>query len=91
LCDRVDERYASPATGSLGRVAGARAVDQDAAHHLRRHAEELPTVLPRGVVLRHQSKVRLMDERGRLQRVSEAFPPEIRCRPAAKLLIDQRH
>jgi hypothetical protein len=56
---------------------GAGAIDQDAPHHLTRHPEELPTVLPHDPPLIDQSHIRLVHERRRLQRVPAAFAAQL--------------
>ena len=66
-------------------------IDQDAPHHLTRDAEELPAVLPHHPPLIDQPHIRLVHERRRLQRVPAAFAAQLPGRPAAQLLIHDRH
>jgi hypothetical protein len=55
---------------------GARPIHEDAPHHLGRHREELRAVLPDRAILIHQTKVDLVYEGRRLQRLTRAFAPE---------------
>jgi hypothetical protein len=66
-------------------------VHEDAPHHLRRDAEELSTVLPHHRPLIDKTKIRLVDEGGRLQRVVRPFLAKVSRSAAAKLLINDRH
>jgi len=66
-------------------------IDEYAPHHLGRDAEEVCTILPLHVVLIHQSHIRLMNEGGRLQRVSWLFSTQITRGLPAQFIVDQRH
>jgi hypothetical protein len=73
--DTVIERDPGPLARSLGHPMRAGAIDQQAPHHLGRHPEELPPVLPHHPALIHEPYVGLVHERRRLQRVPSAFAP----------------
>ena len=63
-------------------------IHEDAAHHLRRHGEEVPAVVPLGVALIDEPKVGLMNQGGWLENMSPALGPKPGCRPPAQLLVD---
>jgi hypothetical protein len=63
-------------------------VDENAAHQLRRDAEEMRAVAPLDAPLVDQSKVRLVHERRGLQRVSRTFTPHRAARLTMQLRID---
>ena len=63
-------------------------IDQDAAHRPRRGAEEVRPVLPRRLVVR-QSQVRLVDEVGRVNRVTAALAAQVTAREPFQLGVDQ--
>src|SRR6187401_1494739 len=56
------KRNASPAPGPLCHLVGTSTIDEDPPHHLRRHCEELRTVLPDGPILVNEVKVDLLHE-----------------------------
>jgi hypothetical protein len=68
----------------------ARVIDQDPSHHLRRHAEEVRSILPADPLLTDQPEIRLMDQSGRLQRVIPTLVAQVAGRPPPELSIDQR-
>ena len=86
----VGEGDASPAPGPLRHLMGARPIHQDAPHHLGRHRQELRAVLPDRAILIHQTKVDLVHEGRRLQRLTRAFAPEERGRSTTKLSVHSR-
>ena len=59
-------------------------------NHLRGHAEEVGAVLPLHARLIDHPHVRLVDERGRLQRVAGALAAQVVGREAAQLRVDER-
>ena len=61
------------------RVARARVIDQDAAHHARRDREEVRAILPRDGRSVDQPDIRLVDQRGRLQAVAHALSRHAAC------------
>jgi hypothetical protein len=63
-------------------------IDEDAAHHFRRHGEEVPAVVPPGVALVDEPKVGLMNEGGWLENMSPALGPKPGCRAPAQVLVD---
>jgi hypothetical protein len=68
----------------------ARIVHENSAHHLRGNSEEVCFVLPVDVVLIGQTQVRLVDERGGLERVVRAFVPKLARSDVAQLRVNQR-
>src|SRR5207253_11147176 len=69
----------------------AREIDEDAAHQPRRHGEEMCAVLPVDLADIDQTDVRLVDERGRLQRMSGSFVSHVPPGDAAQLVMDERN
>ena len=65
-------------------------IHQDAAHHLGRQREEVRSILPIGVSLADESKIRLVDQASGLKDVPGPFVPKSGRRPAAQLLVDDR-
>jgi hypothetical protein len=65
-------------------------VDEDAAHGLGAGGEEVAARVPplNGVSI-HQSEVRFMDERRRLQGLSRLFSGQLRCRQFAQFVVDE--
>ena len=55
----------------------ARMIDEDAAHHLRRQAIELGSILLRHVRLADEPQIRLVHEGGWLQRVVATLAPQV--------------
>ena len=88
---RVTQRHASPASRALRSQAGTRVIDENAAHHLRDHRQELCPVLPVGIPLIDETEIRLVHEGGRLQGVSCAFAPELCSGTPPQLAIHERH
>jgi hypothetical protein len=86
----IVERDAQPGAWSLGRLALARMIDQDAPHHVRGDAEEVGAVLPGNPVLTCEAHIGLVDERRRLQRVIKSLPTKIRRGLSSELAIDER-
>ena len=86
----VVERDPGPSTRSLGHAPCPCTIDEDAAHHLRRDAEELTAVLPRRAALVDEFQVRLVHERRRLQRVIPPFPAHVGARAPPQISIDER-
>ena len=71
-CAASDSETCSWPLPALRPAARPRHVDQDAAHDLRRHGEEVRAVLPAHVLPVHQPQVGLVDERRRLEDVARA-------------------
>ena len=69
----------------FGGLTLARVIDQDAPHHLRRHAEEVRAILPVDAILAGESDVRLVDQGGGLQRVVWPFAAQIGSRRAVAI------
>ncbi len=83
----VERELLELAAALLGLV-GARVIDEDAAHHLRGDAEEVRAVLPLHLRLIHEPHVRLVDERGGLQRVADALLAQVARGEAPQLAVD---
>src|SRR5437660_10787593 len=81
----------APSSGAavLAAALAARVLHEDAAHGLGR-AEVSPAVPVLGLVHVHQAEVRLVDQRGGLQRLPGLLPRQFRRRQAAQLFVDQR-
>jgi hypothetical protein len=73
----------------LTRVLPARVVHQDLAHQARRHTEEMRAALPGRIALIDEPHVGLMDKRGGLQRVPQAFLAQVAGGQSAKFPINQ--
>jgi hypothetical protein len=65
-------------------------VDEDAAHGLGGGGEEVGAVLPRQFARPDELEERLVHERGRLQRVADAFAAQEGLRRRAQLVVDER-
>jgi hypothetical protein len=65
-------------------------VDQDVAHHASGAAEKVRPVLPRHVLASHHPQIRLVHERGRLERVVRALGLEGARGDLAQLGVDER-
>ena len=65
-------------------------VNQNVPHHLCDHCKEVGAILPIDFLLTGQTKVRLVDESGGLQRVTIALTLNIAMRIAPQFVIDQR-
>ena len=68
--------------------ATPRLVDQDPAHRRRRGGEEVAAAIPARVVVADDPQVRLVHQRGRLERVIDALPRQVGARQMAQLLVD---
>jgi len=89
-CGRF-EFHPSPTAGPFGHLSSSRVINEDPAHHLRGQREKLCPVFPRHVSLVDKSKIRFVDERGRLQRVARPLASEVGASPPAQILIHQRN
>ena len=65
-------------------------VDEDAAHHLRGHAEEVRAVLPAHLRLVDEPEVRLVDEGRGLEGVADALAPQVAGGEPPQLRVDER-
>jgi hypothetical protein len=88
-CGRI-ELHPSPTAGPFGHLSAPRMINENPAHHLRGQREKLGPVFPRQVSLVDKSKIRFVDERGRLQRVARPLASEVGASPSAQILIQQR-
>jgi hypothetical protein len=61
------------------------------AHDLRGNRDEVSTVAHEELRLAHDSKIRLMNQRGGLQRVSVTLAAEVVRRKPSKLSVRERH
>lgn len=65
-------------------------IDEDGAHDPRSDGEKMRAILPvLARLLLRQADIRLIDQRGGLQRVTLALAPELSRRDAAQLGIDR--
>jgi len=74
----------------LARFARAGRVHQDAAHDAGCHGEKVSAVLPFDAPDFDQSQVRLVDQRGCLQRVIRPLAPHVTGRKTMELLMNER-
>ena len=74
---------------AFSRLPRAGVIDQDAPHQPGGHREEVGAVLPFHLADVDQAQVRLVDERGRLERVPGALPAHLPVRETAQLLVHQ--
>jgi hypothetical protein len=88
LC-RIIERDGPDALAPFSSGMTTGVVDQDSAHHLCGHTEEVRSTPPIDTALIDQPQVSLVDQRGRLQRVSGSLAPKLARRDAAELRIDE--
>jgi hypothetical protein len=65
-------------------------IDEDATHHLRRHAEEVGAILPDHALLSNQAQIRLMNQGRRLQRVARMLLTQVPGGAPSQFLLDQR-
>jgi hypothetical protein len=85
------ERDTRPSSGPLRHAMRSRSIDQNAAHHLTRDAEELAPVLPYHPALIHQPQIGLVHERRGLQAMPRSLATQPCGCPTAKLLVQHRH
>ena len=71
-------------------IVAPRVVDQDAAHRLGRHGEEVGAVLPVHALVIDQPHVGFVDQRRRLQAVAGALAVSCTARQAAELVVHDR-
>ena len=88
--DGFVEHDAGKSARSLGHLAAPGMLHQDAAHHLGSQSEEVRSILPVGVALADQPKIRLVDQGSGLKDVPGTLAPKPSRRPAAKLLVHYR-
>ena len=80
-----------PSSRPLLHLPGAGVIDQDAAHQLGRHREEVRTVLPHGAPLIDETEIGLVHEGRRLQRVVRALAPKAQGGAPPQLAVDGGH
>ena len=66
-------------------------VDENAAHGLRGHTEEVGSVLPRNPTLIHEPQVGLVDQCRSLERVIGALSSQVAAGEAPQLRVDEGH
>src|SRR5262249_37921269 len=76
---------------ALGAALAARVIDENATHELRSEPDELRAALPADVTLADQTHVRLVHERGALERVVGALAAQLPLREPAQLAVNQWH
>jgi hypothetical protein len=81
------QRDVRDAAAALGSLAAASMVDQHVPHHLRGHREEVRARLPADVLLIDQPQVRLVHERGRLEKGAGCLTPHVTAGQAVELLV----
>jgi hypothetical protein len=64
-------------------------IDEDAAHHLRGHGEEVRAVVPRGAALVDEAEIELVHQRRRLQGVAGALGVQVPLRDRAQRIVDE--
>ena len=72
-------------------AARASGVHEHPPHDAGRHRKEMRAILPLHVTDIDELQVRLVDERGWLERVAVAFVPHVAPGDAAQLRMDHRH
>ncbi len=77
-------------TTAFGRLHGARVLDQNLAHEIGGHAEEMSPVLPIDLGLVDEPHIGFVDQRGRLQGMARPFPAQMMIGQPAQLSIDER-
>jgi hypothetical protein len=87
----VGQRHSQRGATPPRRVALARMIDEDPAHCLRSHSEEVRSSLPMNAILIDQACVGLVDERGGLERVPNPLLPEKASGQLAQLVVDEGH
>lgn len=87
----IAEVDAGDIAATLVRVAFFGVGGEDAAHHLRGHAEQMGAVGKVNAMLPEQAHVGFVDERGGLQSVAVALAAHVAGGQAVKLVIDERH
>ena len=74
----------------------AGAFHQDAAHRLGRGGKEVSTAVPGMLLARltprahHESEIRLVHQRGRLERLTRGFLRDLVSRQPAQFVVDER-
>jgi hypothetical protein len=86
LAVRVVERGLYEPAAPFRSEAGARVINGDPTHELRRHREEVRAIAPLRVPRIDQLQIRLVNERGRLQRRARTLSPHLAPRDATKLV-----
>ena len=89
-CAASDNDTWSGAAATLGPGARPGLVDEDVAHDLRRHGEEVRAILPADALPVHQPQVGLIDERRRLKDVSGPLARHVARGETMQLLLDER-
>ena len=75
--ERVLQRDLAGAAAPLLGVPGSRMIDQNPAHDLRGHSEEMRPVLPVDAMLAHQPQIGFIDQGAGLERVVAPFAPHV--------------
>ena len=77
-------------SAALARRPLARVVDEDVAHHLRGHGEEVRAALPVHVLLPDQPQEGLVHQGGRLERMAAPLAIDVAVRQAMERVVDER-
>ena len=73
------------------RFPAASVVDQDLPHHLRGERKKVSPTLKSGLLLPDHAGIRLMDQRGGLERVAGGFVAQEAFGKPPEFGVDQRH
>ena len=84
---RQFQGHLAHASATLVVVTRARMIDEDTPHRARRHGEEVGPILPLHAIELDQPEVRLVDERGRLQRVAVTFVAQVPSSQVMQLMV----
>ena len=71
-------------------AAGARTLDQNSAHHLRRNGEKMSPVLPLDLLAVNEPDIGFVDEAGCLQSVTRLLPGHVAAGEPAQRLVHER-
>jgi hypothetical protein len=82
------ERDSLSAVASFPCCSPPGVIDEDPAHHLRRNPIKVRSIPPVDAALVYQAQVRLVNERGRLQRMVCAFVSKLTVSDPAQLTVD---
>ena len=80
-----------PVSASTFRTPSSRVIDQDSSHHSGRHSEEVSAVAPFHATLIDESRVRLTNQRRRLEGMSIRLSSHVAGGQPAQVRIDRWH
>ena len=85
----IRQRHLERVTAALGPAASAGGVHENASHDPSGYAEKVRAVLPLDIVPVHESHVRLVDQRGRLEDVTGSLACHLPGSHAVQLLLHE--